>query len=97
MTDKCGMLKGTSPTKVMSKSERNKPIAIVELCLSEGISNSSWLISQSLENSTKPESFDSSLLEAFGVILNSLLGLVYCQSTLKSSFWYHICKNVELS
>ena len=49
MTDKCGMLTGTSPTKVMSKSERSKLIAIVELHLSEGISNSSWLISQPIE------------------------------------------------
>ena len=49
MTDKSGMLTGTSPSKVMSKSERSKPIAIVELRLSEGISNSSWLISQSIE------------------------------------------------
>jgi len=96
MTDKSGMLTGTSPTKKMSKSKRSKPIAIVELRLSEGISNSSWLISQSLENSTKQKSFfNSSLLEAFGVTLNSLLGLVYCQSPLKSS--YYICKNVELA
>jgi len=41
-----GMAKGTSQATVMSKSEKIKPLAIVELCKSEGISQSvGWLVS----------------------------------------------------
>ena len=48
----CSIPKGTSWAKVMSDSEKIKPVAlaIIELRLSEGISYS---VSQSLENSIK--------------------------------------------
>ena len=44
----CGMPKGTSQAKATSNSEKIKPVAlvIIELCLSEGIS-------QSVENFVK--------------------------------------------
>ena len=48
----CGMPKGTSQAEAASKNEKIEPIilAIVKLCLSEGISYS---ISQSVKNSIK--------------------------------------------
>ena len=50
----CGMPKGTSRAEVTSNSEKIKPIvlAVIELCLSEGISQLvTQLLSQSVENS----------------------------------------------
>ena len=48
----CSMLKGTCRTEVTLKSEKIKPVAlaVIELCLSEGISQ---LLTQSVENSAK--------------------------------------------
>ena len=48
----CGMPKGTSRAEATSNSEKIKPVAlaVIELCLSEGISQ---LLSQSVENSIK--------------------------------------------
>ena len=48
----CSMPQGMCPAEAMSNSEKIKPVAlaIVELCLSEGISQSVY---QSLENSVK--------------------------------------------
>ena len=48
----CGIPKGTCQAKAMSNSEKIKPVvlAIIELCLSEDISQ---LLNQSVENSTK--------------------------------------------
>ena len=50
----CGMPKGTSRAEAMSNSEKIKPVelAFIELCLSEGISQSvTQLLTQSVENS----------------------------------------------
>ena len=52
----CGMPKGTSQAEAMSNSEKIKPIAlaVIELCLSEGISQPvTYLPSQSVKNSVK--------------------------------------------
>ena len=74
----CGMLKGTSWAKVTSNSEKLKPVAlaVIKLCLSEGISQ---LLSQSLENSIKYIyilKFHSNLLKALQADLKAFLGLV---------------------
>jgi len=42
-----GMPKGTSQAEAMLNSEKIKPIAIAELCLTEGISRASQAVSQS--------------------------------------------------
>ena len=46
----CGMPKGTCPTEAMSNSEKIKPVAlaIIDLCLSEGIISQS--VSQSVSH-----------------------------------------------
>ena len=71
-----GMPKGTCRAEVMSNSEKIKPVAlaIIELCLSEGISQSV----QSVENSIDKIflKFCSNLLKAFWVDLKACLGLV---------------------
>ena len=48
----CSMPKGTSRAEAMSNDKKIKPVvlAVVELCLSEGISQ---FLSQSVENSVK--------------------------------------------
>ena len=53
----CGMPKGTCRAEVTSNSETMKPVAlaVIELCLSEGIRQS---VSQSLENSVKQIIFE---------------------------------------
>ena len=71
----CGMPKGTSQAEATSKSEKIKPVglAVIELHLSEGIS-------QSLENSVEYIyiylKFCSNLLKAFRVDLKACLDLV---------------------
>ena len=74
----CGMPKGTSRAEAMSNSEKIKPVAlaVIELRLSEGIS-------QSVENSTFfLKTFCRNLLKVFWVDLKACLGLVlpnqYC-------------------
>ena len=77
------MPKGTSQAEATSNSEKIKPIslAIIELCLSEGISQS---VTLSVENSIKYIflKFRSNLLKAFRVDLKTCLGIVlpnqYC-------------------
>ena len=52
----CGMPKGTSRAEAMSNSEKIKlvALAVIELCLSEGISQLlSQSVTQSVENSVK--------------------------------------------
>ena len=53
----CGMPKGTCRAEATSNSEKMKPVAlaVIELCLSEGIRQS---VSQSLENSVKQIIFE---------------------------------------
>ena len=83
------MPQGTSWSEAMSNSEKIMPVAlaVIELHLSEGISQSvTQLLSQSVENSIKYIyiffKFWSNLLKAFQVDLKACLGLVlpnqYC-------------------
>ena len=60
----CGMPKGTCQAKATSISEKIGPVAlaIINLCLSEGISKS---VSQLAENSTILFLFCNNLLEVF--------------------------------
>ena len=82
-----GMPKGTCRAEATSNSEKIKPIAlaVIKLCLSEGISQLlTYLLSQSVENSINKIFFKvrSNLLKAFWVDLIACLGLVlphqYC-------------------
>ena len=65
---------------VTLNSEKIKPVAlaIIELCLSEGIS-------QSLENSFFIKTFYSNLLKVFRVNLKACLGLVFYLTATASS------------
>ena len=70
------MPKGTSWDEVTSNSEKIKPVAlaVIELCLSEDISQ---LLSRSVENSVNYYfffKFRSNLLKAFQVDLKACLG-----------------------
>ena len=77
------MPKSTSRAEATSNSEKIKPVAlaVIELCLSEGISQS---VRQSLEILLYKKflKFRSNLLKAFRVDLKACLGLVllnqYC-------------------
>ena len=71
----------TSEAEVMLNSEKIKPVAlaIIKLCLSEGIR-------QSVENYVKEKLFKIpwQLLKAFRVDLKACLGLVYVNNTFLS-------------
>jgi len=74
----CGMPEGTSQAEAMSNSEKIMPVslAVIELCLSEGISQLfSQLLSQS-ENFVNNVllKFRSNFLKAFQVNLKACLG-----------------------
>ena len=83
------MPKGTCRAKATSNSEKIKPVAlaVIELRLSEGISQSvtysvSQLLTQSVENSVELKNFlkfRSNLLKAFRVDLEACLGVVLPQ------------------
>ena len=81
------MPKGTSRAKATSNSEKIKPVAVavIELLLSEGISQLlTYVLTQSVENSVEYFffKFRSNLLKVFQVDLKACLGLVlpnqYC-------------------
>ena len=65
----CGMPKGTCQTKLTSNSEKIKPVAlaVIELCLTEGISQS-----VSRKNSTEKKSW-----QPIGTITEGTFGLGY--------------------
>ena len=69
----CGTPKGTCQTQVKSNCTKIKPVAlaVLELCLSEGIS-------QSVENSVKQKklNFYRNSSKAFRVVLKACLGLI---------------------
>ena len=73
------MPKGTCRAKATSNSEKIKPVAVavIELCLSEGISQP---VTQSVENTVEYIyiyfKFCSNLLKVFQVDLKACLGLV---------------------
>ena len=69
----CRMPKGTCQAKATSSSEEIKPIAlaVIKLCLSEGISQS-----VTGKFCFKKKNFCSNLLKAFWVDLKAILGLV---------------------
>ena len=77
----CGMPKGTTRAEVTLNSEKIKPVAlaVIELCLSEGISQS---VSRKFHFNKLFLKFRSNLLKAFQVDLKAFLGLVlpnqYC-------------------
>ena len=82
----CSIPKGTSRAKTMPNSEKIKPVAIIELHLSEGSSQCvSQLLSQSLTRKFHLMfcfKFHSNLLKAFRVNLKAFLGLVLPNSSL---------------
>ena len=94
----CGMPKGTCRVEATLNSEKIKPVAlaVIELRLSEGISQSvtqsvsysvSQLLSQSAENSIKYFFFKfcSNLLKMFGVDLKTLVWAYFYLTTTASS------------
>ena len=80
----CGMPKGTCQAEATSNSEKIKlvALAVIELCLSEGIIQSvsqllTYLVSQQkIPSNKKILKFCSNLLKAFRVDLKACLGLV---------------------
>ena len=99
----CGMLKGTCRAEATSNSEKIKPVAlaVIELCLSEGISQ---LLAYSVSRKFCQIiffKFRSNLLKAFRVNLKACLGLVlpnqYCLIVVRENWGWILGDTISWS